>query len=241
MRTIWVCDDEEIYLNYILACLQEHYGNAVWVETFHSSTDLMEMASRALPDILLLDIELGQENGIRLVERIAREFPRSHMKLLYFTAYAVRYCQRIFIGTMKPDAYLTKPILKDYLFYHIDQCLQALDIPTEGEQYTYQKNHTLCSVPCNTLKFLESDGHKITIHTQTEILLGEFFGKLDDAEMQLSQEFVRTHKSYLVNMAFIKEMTARYVTLFDGMCVPMSRRYFPEAKRRYFIYRGLLL
>lgn len=242
MHTIWICDDEEALLLFLQERLQAQYQNRIRVQTFPSGRALLSQAAQQLPDILLMDIALGKEDGIRLANRICAEFAKKPVKVIFMTAYPLEYCQKIFFGTLKPDAFLTKPLCEDYLFRQMDACMQALaSPPQDGPLFTYQKGRTVCSIPCQTIIALESAGHMVSIFTLNGALEREYAGKLDDAEQALPAEFIRVHKSYLVNMQYIDQMETNSILLYQGIQVPISRKQMAETRRRYLIYRGMKL
>lgn len=105
---IWLCDDEAVYLRR----LEETIAPAlpgVRLRQFQDPAAVRAAAQEGLPDILILDIEFGAANGIALADRLCAQADKP-VQLLYFTAYGERYCQRIFIGQVKPVGYLTKPV-----------------------------------------------------------------------------------------------------------------------------------
>lgn len=61
----------------------------------------------------------------------------------------------------------------------------------------------------------------------------EVYGRLAEVARQLpSNRFVRCHKSYLVNLAYVAELGAHELTLDDATVLPVSRRAAPTARLR---------
>jgi len=92
--------------------------------------------------------------------------------------------------------------------------------------------------------YIEYDSHKV-IAKMREGLEYRFYGSLKSVEGQLpSREFIRTHRNYLVNLAYVGEVAKREVILLDGTAVPMGRdrrKIVREAmvlyeKKRFKIY-----
>lgn len=62
---------------------------------------------------------------------------------------------------------------------------------------------------------------------------------LKNVYVRLQQyNFVQTHKSYLVNMAMVKQIRSQEVTLEDGSKVPVSRKYREAFRAEYMRYKG---
>lgn len=49
--------------------------------------------------------------------------------------------------------------------------------------------------------------------------------------------FIRIHKSYLVNLAFIKEINGEYIKLDDGEMLKIGRTKMKKTREDIYIYR----
>ena len=74
------------------------------------------------------------------------------------------------------------------------------------------------------------------IYCQKETLT--YYEKLDCLENQLRSEFVRCHKSYLVNMKWVRRVDSKLVFLTNGIEIPVSRNKMTETKDKVFEYFG---
>ena len=188
-----------------------------------------------------MDIEFGPASGIALADDLCDGVSKP-IQVLYLTAYGERYCQRIFTGQVKPVGYLTKPVEDMYLSYHLRRCVQQIDARAKDQDVlTYQKNRALCSVPYREVLALESKGHTIQICARDGRTDRAFHGRLDEWEEKLPEEFVRVHKSYIVNMRYIDRIDRKNVLLQGGRAVPISRSKQEETRTRYLLYRGARL
>ena len=62
--------------------------------------------------------------------------------------------------------------------------------------------------------------------------LKNVFAKLE------KEHFVRTHKSYLINLAMVRQVTWKEIGLKDGSKVPLSRGYKESFRKAYQDYKG---
>ena len=217
---IWLCDDEAVHLR----GLEEKIARIlpdVQLRSFEDPEAVRAAARACLPDILIMDIEFGPASGIALADDLCDGVSKP-IQVLYLTAYGERYCQRIFTGQVKPVGYLTKPVEDMYLSYHLRRCV-------------------LCSVPYREVLALESKGHTIQICARDGRTDRAFHGRLDEWEEKLPEEFVRVHKSYIVNMRYIDRIDRKNVLLQGGRAVPISRSKQEETRTRYLLYRGARL
>ncbi|MCC8072625.1 MAG: response regulator [Clostridiales bacterium] len=74
---ILVCDDEQKYCYIVKHLIYEILGefSESVVYTIDSGKQLIEYCNTSCPDILFLDIELGNSNGIELAKTIRNKFP----------------------------------------------------------------------------------------------------------------------------------------------------------------------
>jgi DNA-binding LytR/AlgR family response regulator len=66
------------------------------------------------------------------------------------------------------------------------------------------------------------------------------FGSLQDYESQLLADgrFMRCHKSFFVNMDFVKSVTNKEFILTGGQLIPISRNICRQVKSAYFFRKG---
>ncbi|WP_369682818.1 LytTR family DNA-binding domain-containing protein [Subdoligranulum variabile] len=57
-------------------------------------------------------------------------------------------------------------------------------------------------------------------------------------ELLAEQGFLRLHKSYLVNMAFLDTLQSTGARLTDGTLLPVSSRTYRASKQRFLAWKG---
>ena len=114
---IWIVDDEQGICISLTFALKSAYD----VKTFQNSAPLLEQLQRESCDVILLDLKLGDENGLDVLRAVKEADPT--VAVIIMTAYAS-------IGTsveeMKAGAftYLTKPLDLEELKIVIKQALE---------------------------------------------------------------------------------------------------------------------
>ena len=84
--------------------------------------------------------------------------------------------------------------------------------------------------------YIETNRHKNMFYATSGIY--SIYRKMDELEEDLQgMGFVRTHRSFLVNMRYIGKINSYIVTLTNGkeLSVPKSR--YPDVKRQYALFR----
>ena len=150
----------------------------------------------------------------------------------------------------KPAALLLGYPINDMTYikpiYHVIQ-----DIGAYGPKY-YTRNlsdeitpdypatyhwHGVNDTLLKELVYCEVMGRTLTFHLNSGVVL-ESMGRLDDLCDQLVEypNFLRPHRSFLINMEYIANIAARSITMQDGAVVPLPHGKYSETKDRYLSY-----
>ncbi|RMG30678.1 MAG: DNA-binding response regulator [Bacteroidetes bacterium] len=197
------------------------------------------------PDLALLDIKIegeDEEGGIKVGEAINA---RKRIPIIYLTALEEAFEKA---KTTRPAGYLTKPYhpadvfrnidLAFYNFYGQRESLGRVHItPTAlliKESDVMEKvafSHILYAKARNNdiLLYVDYEREHYLIEPNcffiTSIQLGKF------AEALPPSQFMRVHRSYLVNLAAVRSGSARQLILGTHE-VPVSEKYREEVMRR---------
>jgi DNA-binding response OmpR family regulator len=115
-QRILVVDDDAGYRELLKAWLESEGHEAILAETLEEG--FVGIATVPLPDVVLLDIHLGKENGLTLVHWARRQRHLAHMQIAAVTGLA-SFKELKSIGEAGCDTCFTKPIdfraLREYL------------------------------------------------------------------------------------------------------------------------------
>lgn len=124
MITIGIVDDHSLIINGLLKMLQNEPAYQV-LFTVQNGVDLLQKLSKQMPDVLLLDIELPDTNGIDLCKKLLTLYPKLTVIALTNHDDVVYVRKMMRNGAM---GYLLKGTEKESL-------LQAIETVAAGEQY----------------------------------------------------------------------------------------------------------
>ena len=85
--------------------------------------------------------------------------------------------------------------------------------------------------------YVESQGRKLVFHINNGHEIG-VYEKMDAIQEQLGSTFVRSHKSFLINMKYIVERNNQGFCLSNGSVLPISKPNLKEAKMKFIAYLG---
>ena len=128
--------------------------------------------------------------------------------------------------------YLLKPVSARVLFPILDRLALRERRPEEG--LTLKSGTTLIRVPFSELAFVEVNGKHLFFNL-TDGQSRSVVGALRDYEPLLlaRPEFQRIHRSYIVNMLQIAELSPAGVVTFSGKSLPVSRLLYPQLQKDY--------
>lgn len=235
MLTAIIIEDNPDALHLLKSNIERHHPEIDIINTAQSVVEAAKILRKSQPDILFLDIMLGDGTGFDVLEII----PDLSSKLIFVTAsdeYAIRAFKFAAID------YVLKPYSEDDLNKAIQRAKAQL-----------QPNKERLSILKETLAAPEAKPDKISLHTLDKIIIVN----LDDivrceadnnntifylkdspkvfvtktlkyfADMLSSYEFLRVHQSHLVNIQFISafiKTDGGYLLLKNKETVPVSVR-----------------
>jgi len=217
---IAICDDEQLSRNNIKNIIEEKLidtANFV-IEVFDSGELLLNKYYKNPKqfDIIFLDVEMDGINGIETAKQIRQKdnkviiiFLTSHQEfsLVGYEVKAFRY-----ILKNEPEVVLMKQL--DSIFKEYYSINNTFVINYKGSKM---------GLKIDSIIFFEVFNRKIVAHTQDKEY--EFYAKLSDIESQLNQySFIKTHKSFIVNLVYIDTIQNYLAILKTGHIVSISRR-----------------
>ena len=227
---IAVCDDqlEELtVLTGLLDAWQDQRHIPLRYRTFRSAGDLLDAAERERFTLYLLDVMMPGIDGMAAAREIRCFDAAAEIVFLTsspgfaYESYGVRALE-----------YLLKPINAKLLFPVLDRLSLREQRPQDG--LTLKAGATLVRIPFSQLAYVEVSG-KHLFFNMTDGQVREVTGSLKDYEPLLlaRPEFMRIHRSYIVNMLQIDELSPAGVHTFSGMSLPVSRLLYPQLQKDY--------
>ncbi len=231
--------DDEFYAIDVLTQLLKNFTNTP-VKVLGTANNLEEgikIIHSTKPDIVFLDIDMPNQSGME----IFKVFKKPEFKIIFVTAY-----NQYAIEALKNSAtdYLLKPI--DFNELSIALSKVALILEKEQKQRELEdKINLLCAA--------DMEGKNVVLDIETGFVMENtknieycyadhsysvivtYLGKKitvtkplkDLQELLPSNQFYRTHKSYLVNMYYIRKFikaSESFVLMRSGIKIPVSVR-----------------
>ena len=221
-----ICDDLPKEREALLALLEQAPISSVCTQ-FASSEELLEAFLPGKFDLLLMDIYMDGMTGVEAVQKI-REMDE-HIPIAFTTTSTEHTLESYRLSVLK---YLEKPVKQK----DISDLLWLVKLQKESvPRLTIQQNGESQKLALSELMFLEQRGHHVML-SMKDCSSIQLYGKLSDLLPQLEgQPFFCPHKSYCVNLVFVRGINEEYqcYEMANGTNVPISRPNRWKAKKAY--------
>lgn len=226
---IAICDDDERFCEYFRDCLEavnKKLNIECNVSVWHKGSELTEqLINKNRVDLLFLDIELEESNGVNIGKFIREKLLDFEIQLVY-VSHEQGYAMQLF--ETEPMDFLVKPVDEERIEKILQRFLKRRT--GTGKVFTFKEEHGAARIPYDSICYFQSMNHKVVIHTMEG--QKEFYGKLADVENAAPDYFVRIHKSYLVNESFISRFHYDKVILRNDQKLAISRSYRNAVQER---------
>lgn len=225
-----LCDDQRQELDVLLNLLerwQESRHTVLRYKAFDSADVLLDAARKEHFDLYFLDVLMPGLTGMDAAREI-REFDAAAHIVFLTSSPGFAYES---YGVKALD-YLLKPVQENTLFTLLDRILMAEHQPEEG--MTIKCGATLTRILYSQLVYVEVNSKHLYFH-MADGRVKEVYGTLRQIGPQLLErpEFMQIHRSYIMNMLQVEELSPTGVRTFSGENLPISRLLYAQIQKDY--------
>ena len=237
-RLAVIVDDERLARRELRTLLEPHAAVVHIVGEADSVSSAARIASAEGADVVFVDIQLAGESGMDLVPQLGAE-----VDVVFVTAHD-KYTLRAF--EVNALDYLLKPVVPERLEITVNRLAATQPSPAANATVTYEDRLLLrfgdrrAFVRVRDIMAIEAQGDGSTLILAPQLARKPSGKSLRDWEQRLpSREFVRIHRSTIVNLEHVERLepmsqTSQLVYL-RGMAEPlaMSRRFGARVRERF--------
>lgn len=222
---IGICDDSEADSSYVKGLVSTWAVEKqmdVQMDIFPSAEAfLFHYAEQKDYDILLLDVEMGEMDGVSMARRIRQE--NEMVQIVFITGYSDYIAEGYEVAALH---YLMKPVRPEKLYEVLDRAVAKVQ---KNEQVlTLELSGEMIRIPLYEIRYLDVHQNYVTVHARQDYTmkrtLGEFVGALDD-------RFYRAGRSCIVNLTCIERVSRTDIYLKDGTGIPLPRGQYEQINR----------
>ena len=215
-------DDEPMALEVIKNFCQRM--DDMELDTFTNPLVGIEHVKRKHPDLLFLDVKMGEVNGVSL----AKEIPQGTF-LVFTTAFAQYAVDGFDLNAVD---FLHKPFSFSRFEKAVNKVQQAIKLvnysaapPLEGQEITVKVEYKNVTVQLGSILYIQAMDNYVKIYTvDSRPVITQMSMKALET-MLPENEFVRVHKSYIVPRHRIESYSRTQLTLTGGTEIPVGRAY----------------
>ena len=239
MLSVLICDDDLNMLSKMKTIVEDVLADSQTKAKIQAFTDAGQINCDTLAscDIALLDIDFENAayNGMDIARQMRKL--RSDAVIIFATNF-IEYA---------PEGYEVQAfryVLKRDLEEDLKTALQLALQQRNKETLQIQCNREIVELPLDDILYLEVQQHSVTAFVRNSASAEgwkkySFYASLSDLEEKLEpQGFLRIHKSYLVNMKYIKKFQCREATLDYGITLRVGEKAYADNKKKYLLWKG---
>lgn len=222
--TCMIVDDEPMARE-IISSFVGKIHNLELVATCKNVSEAFSVLQKESIQLIFLDINMPDISGLSLAKSI------QHKSQVIFTTAYREYAIEGF--DLQAVDYLLKPISFDrflkavqkYFDLHVSKEIIKQEIVSEAKETSIfvRSDRKMVKVRFKEIKYVESLSDYVKIFTDKETIITR--ETISNIESKLpSNEFLRTHRSYIVSMPKIDSFTNEFLEL-DKKAIPISRSY----------------
>jgi len=215
---IAICDDNPTDTEYVSSIVNTWalaQNHLVKIQTFPSAEAfLFQYAEEKDYDILLLDIEMGEMNGVELAKQIRKS--KNPVQIIFITGFPDFMAEGYDVSALH---YLMKPISGEKLSLVLNRAVENLAKKEKYLSIFFERE--LDMVPLSQIMYIEAQKQYVSIHGVEKVY--RMKTSLTEIEKLLDSYFFKCQRSYIVNLCYILRIKTNSVVLKNGEEVPISR------------------
>lgn len=217
MIHIAVCDDEKYMSDKIKAMVSDFFRRKnmeIAVFQFSSGAELLKCDKRM--DILFLDIQMKGIDGMETAKELrSRKFKGF---LIFITVLKEMVFQSF---EVQPYDYLVKPIEENQLEKTMERLLASMRNENETSLLV-QKGYESSIISFDDIVFCEVINRKVYLHLASSEVI-DYYDRIERLESKLDSRFFRCHRSFLINLKYLKSYRNGVAYMEGGKEIPVSR------------------
>lgn len=223
MLKIAICDDERLIIQQLIEYVKS-FEKLCAIESFESGEELVR--ARKEYDVIFLDIDMKGMNGIRTAQKI-RAYDKK-VKLIYVTGYET---YRNYAFSVHAFGYLVKPVNKEMIHRQLKEVISYYEEEEPEQQLMFELEEGYSELNVKDIFYFEYLARKIQVKTKG----GNYTLKGSITEMGKRMEpfgFYMPHKSFTVNLFYVKSIKGYDICMMDGSIIPLSQKKSVEFRER---------
>ncbi len=226
-----ICDDEPTMLDHLHKHISAEFGRQgaeTQIDKYTTGREFLESEKAEPFDVVFLDIDMPKISGFDIAEKISGKaliiFVTTHDELVYSSL------------KFQPFRFLRKTHLDNELSETLSAVIEYIAKRSAERKIEFQTKERKVYLHADEIEYIEVYGHQLRVVVTTGEPI-ECYGSLSEFEKILAPiGFVRTYKSYLVNLKYVYSMKKTNIVMDNKTEIPLSRYKAAEIKEKFKEY-----
>jgi len=172
-------------------------------------------------DILLLDIQMGEIDGVALAKQVRKT--NKTVQIIFATSYMEYIADGYDVEALH---YLIKPVSGEKFHEILDRAVDKL--AHTQRMLVLQSGGQSMRLPLYEIRYMEVMHNHVTIYANEEFRVKR---TLADLEKELDENFFRIGRSFIINLRYVRKISKDTVWLEGGVVVPLARGFYDKLNR----------
>ena len=222
-KKILIVEDEAVIAEHLKMLLENNGIDQI--ELAYSKESALKAFKNYNPDLIFLDIHMENEmDGIELANHINEHY---HIPFIFVTAHSDNSIIKKATQT-KPAAYITKPFKNADIIAAINIAINNSQKPEKS--FSFKDGYDEIFIKNEEILFVKSEKNYIDL-----VCLNRKYTLRNSLDWflqnNLSDDFMRIHRSFIVNINHIKKLSSSNVEI-SNFSVPISRKFLEELRAK---------
>ncbi len=217
MISVAICDDEKYMSDQIEKSVSDFFHGKnmeVVVSQFPCGEELLRYDKPI--DLLFLDIQMKETDGMTVARKLRKRGFRGY--LIFVTVLKEMVFQSFEVQAFD---YLVKPIEQRQFDKTMERLLESMQNAGEANLLV-RRGYESHIIALDDIVYCEIIDRKVYLHLISSKII-DYYERIENLESRLDGRFFRCHRSFLINLQYLKSYQDQTAYMEDGTRIPVSR------------------
>ncbi len=218
---IAICDDDNGACQELKKILKNVLYENFDIHIYNEGEGLLKDFSNGyIFDIIYLDIELPRLNGVEVGQVLREQVEKQNLDLIFISQKS-SYCEQLF--DLEPRRFYRKPFDRERITRDLKILLK--EHTAHRQSIWYEEDGREYRLFLQDVLYMEAESKKITVYDKegNKIVIKKTLNEWEEAFKK--EHFVRCHRSFIVNLNYVKAFSRKEFEMINGAKVPIGRKY----------------
>ncbi|SFR96352.1 LytR/AlgR family response regulator transcription factor [Anaeromicropila populeti] len=229
MIRLAICEDEKIIRDSLKETIKEYAQKNhldFYIHTYANGKQLVE--STGGYDLILMDIDLNEENGIEVGRKI-RSYDKN-VKIIYVTGYS-EYMNSAF--SVHAFGYILKPATANKIHEILDEAIRYMGDKKEVRCVKFLLKNGFKVFQTDEILYFEYYNRCVKVYCKNQIMYEIPGEKISNVAAKMNpHHFEVPHRSFVVNLFYVDYVKGYTIYLKTGEAIPLSQNYSRQFRQK---------